>query len=175
MFFLLAFPFQPILEEFDNQDGLRRVYNVISTMELLNSEDMGLDMNEEEQHSARQTIRHVFGCLKRYFETHLVLRARQVRRFNTPSQMGAPGQALRPNTSPFKPIKPSVNEVQEYVKVLMHAIHIHAKWTPVEKFIDLGGISLLLKVIAYSYEWNFSGRYFSLNALKHFLLKDSRF
>ncbi|XP_059475343.1 protein mahjong [Neocloeon triangulifer] len=152
MFFYLAFPFQIILEEFDAQDGLRRVFNVVSTMELLNSDDMGIAMDDEEHHSARQTIRHVFGCLKRYFETHLVLRARQVKRIN------ASGQTFRANTSPFKLIKPTVSEIQEYVKVLMQAMHIHAKWTPVDKFLDLGGVALLLKVIAYTYEWNFSGR-----------------
>ncbi|CAB3371680.1 Hypothetical predicted protein [Cloeon dipterum] len=154
MFFYLAFPFQTILEEFDRQDGLRKVFNVVSTMDLLNKND-GINDDDDEKHAARQTIRHVFGCLKRYFETHLVLRSRQLRRNNIP---GLPGTAIRSNTSVLKPIRPTVEETQECIKALMAAMHIHTKWSPVENFMELGGVTLLLKVLGYTYEWNFSGR-----------------
>lgn len=31
-------------------------------------------------------------------------------------------------------------------------------WLPVEQLLKLGAITLLLKIIAYAYEWNYSGR-----------------
>ena len=33
-----------------------------------------------------------------------------------------------------------------------------SRWLPVNKFMDLGGITLMLKIIAFTYEWNYSGR-----------------
>ena len=33
-----------------------------------------------------------------------------------------------------------------------------SRWPPVNKFMDLGGITLMLKIIAFTYEWNYSGR-----------------
>lgn len=36
---------------------------------------------------------------------------------------------------------------------------IRLRWEPVEKILSLNGIQLMLRVIAYSYEWNYSGRY----------------
>ena len=35
MFFGLAFPFRSILEIFDSNDGLRRLYNTISTLSII--------------------------------------------------------------------------------------------------------------------------------------------
>ena len=35
MFFGLAFPFRSILEIFDNNDGLRRLYNTICTLSIM--------------------------------------------------------------------------------------------------------------------------------------------
>lgn len=34
-----------------------------------------------------------------------------------------------------------------------------AHWPPVDQLLKLGGITLLLKIIAFAYEWNYSGRY----------------
>lgn len=33
-----------------------------------------------------------------------------------------------------------------------------AGWPPVDELMRLGGITLLLQVIAFAYEWNYSGR-----------------
>jgi HIV-1 Vpr-binding protein len=44
------------------------------------SEDRVSVLNEDEQCAARQLIRHVFMCFKRYVETRLTLKAEEVRR-----------------------------------------------------------------------------------------------
>lgn len=33
-----------------------------------------------------------------------------------------------------------------------------SRWPPVNKFMELGGITLMLKIIAFAYDWNYSGR-----------------
>ena len=39
MFFGASFQFRVILELFDNQDGLRRLYNMLGTLSILSSDD----------------------------------------------------------------------------------------------------------------------------------------
>lgn len=110
MFFGLSFQFKIILDEFDNQDGLRKLYNVvsecipfdvylffsrkivfffyriscvqISVLPILGSEDHGL--NDDEECAARQMIRHVSVALKKYMESHLFYKYTQMSRLNEP-------------------------------------------------------------------------------------------
>lgn len=36
---------------------------------------------------------------------------------------------------------------------------LRARWDPVDKFVEQSeGVGLLLRIVAYSYEWNYSGR-----------------
>ncbi|XP_061725437.1 LOW QUALITY PROTEIN: protein mahjong [Cydia pomonella] len=80
MFFGLSFQFRVILEEFDNQDGLRKLYNVISTLPILGSDEEESRVSEDETCAARQIVRHVCVALRRYLEAHLRLRAAHVAR-----------------------------------------------------------------------------------------------
>ena len=68
MFFGASFQFRVILDLFDAQDGLRRLYNMISTLSILSMEDQHELLDDDESHAARQTVRHVCAALKRYFE-----------------------------------------------------------------------------------------------------------
>lgn len=49
--------------------------------------------------------------------------------------------------------------IMEQVTALQELLPIRMRWEPVEKILQLNGITLLLRVIAYSYEWHYSGRY----------------
>lgn len=100
MFFGLTFQFKIILEEFDSQDGLRKLHNVvcieemihfisvcalliflqISTLPNLSSEDSPPIMNEDAECAARQIVRHVCVAYKRYLEAHLYAKVEQIRR-----------------------------------------------------------------------------------------------
>lgn len=44
---------------------------------------------------------------------------------------------------------------------LQDMLPLHASWDPVDKLLKLGGIPLLLRIIAFSYEWNYSGSFSS--------------
>lgn len=38
---------------------------------------------------------------------------------------------------------------------------MHASWEPIDKLVDLNAIELLLRILALSYEWNYSGSFSS--------------
>lgn len=58
----------------------------------------------------------------------------------------------------FQACKSSPEEVQEQIDTLLQHMPFRGHWTPVDQLLKLGGITLLLKVIAFAYEWNYSGR-----------------
>ncbi|CAH2062345.1 unnamed protein product, partial [Iphiclides podalirius] len=147
MFFGLSFQFRVILEEFDHQDGLRKLYNVISTLPILGSDDEESRVSEDETCAARQIVRHVCVALRRYLEAHLRLRAAQVAR-----QQGD----NVPEPPPYKASKSSPEEIQEQIELLQSVAW--SRWAPVDELLELGGVALLLQVVGYAYEWNFNGR-----------------
>lgn len=147
MFFGLSFQFRLILEEFDNQDGLRKLYNVISTLPILSLDEDESRVSEDETCAARQIVRHVCVALRRYLEAHLRLRAAQVARQH--------GDNV-PEPPPYKASKSSPEEIQEQIELLQSVAW--CRWAPVDELVELGGVSLLLQVVGYAYEWNFNGR-----------------
>ncbi|XP_015592149.1 protein mahjong [Cephus cinctus] len=154
MFFGFSFPFKVILEEFDAQDGLRKLYNVISTLPILNIEEEPA-LNDDEECASRQIVRHVAVALKRYMEAHLYLKAEQLQRAENAR---TERDTWQPSLPPYKACKLSSEEVQAKVEVLQELMHIRAVWSPVEELHRLGGITLLLQIIAFAREWNYSGR-----------------
>ncbi|XP_072941245.1 protein mahjong [Epargyreus clarus] len=147
MFFGLSFQFRVILEEFDNQDGLRKLYNVISTLPILGSDEEEARVSDDETCAARQIVRHVCVALRRYLEAHLRLRAAQVAR-----QLGD----NVPELPPYKASKSSAEEIQENIEIVQNAPW--SRWAAVDELLDLGGVTLLLSVVGYAYDWNFNGR-----------------
>ncbi|CAB0012642.1 unnamed protein product [Nesidiocoris tenuis] len=154
MFFGLSFQFQVILEEFDAQDGLRKLYNVISTLPILT--DDSPPMNDDEECSARQIVRQVSVALKRYLEAHLYIRSEQVRRAHL---RDISSEKMHSPTLPsYKACRSSPEQVREQINTLLEFMSFKASWAPVDEFLRLGGINLLLTVIAFAYDWNYSGR-----------------
>ncbi|XP_026725616.1 protein mahjong isoform X2 [Trichoplusia ni] len=147
MFFGLSFQFRVILEEFDHQDGLRKLYNVISTLPILSADEDESRVTEDETCAARQIVRHVCVALRRYLEAHLRLRAAQVARQH--------GDNV-PEPPPYKASKSSPEEIQEQIELLAGVAW--SRWAPVDELLELGGVALLLQVVGYAYEWNFNGR-----------------
>lgn len=156
MFFGLSFQFRVILEEFDAQDGLRKLYNVVSTLPILSIDDAPENINEDEECSARQIVRHVCVALKRYFEAHLYIRSEQLKRahFRDSSEPSK----LTTTLPSYKACKSSPDDVKEQINVLLEYLSFRAQWPPVDNLLRLGGITLLLQIIAFAYEWNYSGR-----------------
>ncbi|XP_012267581.2 DDB1- and CUL4-associated factor 1 [Athalia rosae] len=154
MFFGFSFPFKVILEEFDAQDGLRKLYNVISTLPIL-SIDEDPALNDDEECASRQIVRHVAVALKRYMEVHLYLKAEQLQRAENAR---TERDTWQPSLPPYKACKLSSEEVQTKVEALQELMSVRALWPPVEELYRLGGITLLLQIIAFARDWNYSGR-----------------
>ncbi|XP_066598075.1 protein mahjong [Prorops nasuta] len=154
MFFGFSFPFKAILEEFDVQDGLRKLFNVISTLPILNIEEEPA-LNDDEECASRQIVRHVAVALKRYMEAHLHLKTEQLQRAEN---VRAEKDTWQPSLPPYKACKLSTEEVQAKVEILQELMSIRTVWAPVEELHRLGGITLLLQIIAFAREWNYSAR-----------------
>ncbi|EFA04458.2 Protein mahjong-like Protein [Tribolium castaneum] len=157
MFFGLTFQFKVILEEFDAHDGLRKLHNVISTLSILLPDTDTTQLNEDQECAARQIVRHVCVAYRRYLEAHLNLKVEPIKRsqLRLNEKMAQPPLPAQPS---YKPYKSSPEEVQQNVETLLQYMPFRCHWTPVDQLLKLGGITLLLKIIAFAYEWNYSGR-----------------
>ncbi|XP_076447473.1 DDB1- and CUL4-associated factor 1-like isoform X2 [Babylonia areolata] len=150
MFFTQVFSFRVLLEMFDKRDGLRRIFNMISTLEILNCDPSDSTLSDDQVFSMRQAARHVCGSLKRYFEAHLVIKAEEVRRSHIRSDGTSPLQ----ETPAYKPMKLSSQVVSDSLELLMEFLPVRTQWTPEATFHKLGGVTLLLQLIAMSPSWN---------------------
>uniref|UniRef100_A0A182P1I9 DDB1- and CUL4-associated factor 1 n=1 Tax=Anopheles epiroticus TaxID=199890 RepID=A0A182P1I9_9DIPT len=149
MFFGLSCQFKIILDEFDKQDGIRRLYNVIAVLPLLVVSD-DYQMNEDEEAAERQVIRHVCIALKKYFENHLYYKYIQVTRQQEPS-----GTLTQPV---FKAVKNPPEVISQQITTLQELLPMKAHWAPVDELLKLGGVTLLLRIILLTFEWSYSGR-----------------
>ena len=175
MFFGLTFQFKVILEEFDAQDGLRKLHNVvtihsnfltishnstldqISTLSILLPDTDPAQLNEDQECAARQIVRHVCVAYRRYLEAHLNSKVEPIKRSQLrPNER--PAQPPVPAQPSYKPCKSSPEEIQQNVELLLQHMPFRGHWVPVDQLLKLGGITLLLKIIAFAYEWNYSGR-----------------
>lgn len=147
MFFGLTFQFKVMLEEFDKQDGLRKLYNVISVLSILSNPTEDQNISIDEQNAQRQVIRHVCVTLKKYFESQLF--------YKYTSATKTPNTRINP---PSRALKNPQEIINDQILTLQGIIPVKSYWQPVTEFLNLGGITLFILVIAHSYEWNYSGR-----------------
>lgn len=154
MFFGLTFAFGCIQKLFDEQDGLRKLFNVMSTLDIFVSDSNNSTLSDDQVFASRQAARHVCCALKRYYEAHLAAKAEDLRRSHSRNQGSSP-QLIVP---PYKAARYSNEAVQENIETLLELMPLRMHWKPVDELQKLDGISLLLKLIGMSYEWNYSGR-----------------
>lgn len=103
-------------------------------------------------------MRHVCVSLKKYMESHLFYKYAQMSRLNTatlnpPNNPGGPMPHFAYRAAKYTP-----EMVSEQVRTLQELLHYRARWEPVENVMFLNLVTLLLRIIAYSYEWSYSGR-----------------
>ncbi|XP_044248914.2 protein mahjong isoform X1 [Drosophila takahashii] len=161
MFFSLSFQFKVILEEFDAQDGLRKLYNVISVLKILdpshNDSDNDSDINEDVECASRQMVRHVCVALKRYMEAHFFYKYNSfLCQHNAASS--SPSSNHYFNQNPTVAAKLNFDQLHDQIRTLQEHTSIRAHWQPVDQLMKLGGITMLLRIIAFSYDWVNSGR-----------------
>lgn len=144
MFFGLSFQFKIMLDEFDKHDGLRHLYNVISVLPILSNPPDDNDLSPDEETAERQVVRHVCVAMKKYFESHLFYKYTQATRH--PSTRTA---------IPTRALKNPAEIIDDQIMTLQGLLPMRSNWAPVAEFLQLGGITLFILIIAHSYEWNY--------------------
>ncbi|XP_010874181.3 DDB1- and CUL4-associated factor 1 isoform X2 [Esox lucius] len=149
MFFNISFSFRAVLELFDRQDGLRRLVNLISTLEILNPEDQGALLSDDQIFSSRQTAKHTCMALRRYFEAHLAVKVEQVKQSLQRTEGGAP---IHPQPY-YKACSYTHEQVVEMMEFLIEYGPVRLYWEPAEVFHKLSCVQLLLQLISIACDW----------------------
>ncbi|XP_022647556.1 DDB1- and CUL4-associated factor 1-like isoform X3 [Varroa destructor] len=148
MFLGMAFTYPKFLEYFDAEDGLRRLVNVVSTLDAITNPSINDERhdceNEDKHFASMQTARHVCHSLKKYFEAQLVITAEKLRR-------GADG-AHRDHLLGSKALRLKPEELEETMDFVLNNLPAKSKWHAVDEFISLGGVQLMLKLIMITQE-----------------------
>ncbi|KAM4721194.1 DDB1- and CUL4-associated factor 1 [Rhinophrynus dorsalis] len=149
MFFSICFSFRAVLELFDSQDGLRRLVNLISTLEILNLEDQGALLSDDEIFASRQTGKHTCMALRRYFEAHLAIKVEQVKQSLQRTEGGLP---IHP-PPPYKACTYTREQIVEMMEYLIEFGPAQLYWEPAEVFLKLSCVQLLLQLISIACSW----------------------
>jgi len=76
MFFVYALQFRTVLQRFDQRDGMRRMFNYISTLTILQQTDEGLDdeVSDEHMQQSQATVKNALGAFHSYLSSRLFLK-----------------------------------------------------------------------------------------------------
>uniref|UniRef100_A0A8C7R903 DDB1- and CUL4-associated factor 1 n=1 Tax=Oncorhynchus mykiss TaxID=8022 RepID=A0A8C7R903_ONCMY len=149
MFFSISFSYRAVLELFDRQDGLRRLVNLISTLEILNPEDHAAVLSDDQIFSSRQTAKHTCMALRRFFEAHLAIKVEQVKQSLQRTEGGAP---IHPQPY-YKACSYTHEQVVEMMEFLIEYGPVRLYWEPAEVFHKLSCVQLLLQLISIACDW----------------------
>uniref|UniRef100_A0A3B4XQS5 DDB1- and CUL4-associated factor 1 n=1 Tax=Seriola lalandi dorsalis TaxID=1841481 RepID=A0A3B4XQS5_SERLL len=149
MFFSISFSFRAVLQLFDNQDGLRRLVNLVSTLEILNMENEVSMVSDDQVFSSRQTAKHTCMALRRYFEAHLAVKAEQVKQSLHTSDEGT----IVPQQPFYKAYTYTREQVIEMMEFLIECGPPQLQWEPVEVFYKLSCVPLMLQLISTACDW----------------------
>ncbi|CAK8675992.1 unnamed protein product [Clavelina lepadiformis] len=156
LFFYISFQFPIILKLFDQKNGLRCLLNILSTLPIIRLDE---PPRKEDEDTYRQTARTILTALRKYFEAHLVSKAASMKEI---VQIDKSNQLLQRNTS--KVINCDRENVLEHLDFLLTIDQRNYQtsmspsvslinWTPVQSFLKLEGVSLLLRLIALACDW----------------------
>ena len=136
------------------QDGLRRLYNSLSTLKVHGGPEDTDDIDDDDLFIQRQMIKSALNSLKQYAETHLAIKCEK----EIAAAKEREGYSPEPSRPNWIPYKLDANQVTEKIDTLLKLMHFRARWPPIDEFIKLGGVGLLLKLIVKSYDWFMIGK-----------------
>ncbi|XP_056293219.1 DDB1- and CUL4-associated factor 1-like isoform X2 [Pseudoliparis swirei] len=149
MFFSIAFSFRAVLRLFDRQDGLRRLVNLVSTLEILTAQSEASVMSDDKVFANRQTAKHTCMALRRYFEAHLAVKAEQLKQALHTSDEGT----VVPQQPFYKAYTYTREQVIEMMEFLIECGPPQLHWEPVEVFFKLSCVPLMLQLISAACDW----------------------
>lgn len=150
-----TFFYPVLLKIFDQNDGLRILLNQLSMIEML-----GGQIYDEDNFQKRQVSRQVCIALKRYCETHLVLKARSLLRGNEQLKTEYPNIARMIKTAlpETKSVALDQSLVMEFIGAFLnHAPHSF-NWELVEMMTKYNGIKLLLEFVTQIHNHEHNGK-----------------
>lgn len=158
LFFSFSFSFRVILQLFDKMNGLRCLMNMISTSKIIiNSLNENYDLDEDANRLfIRQTTRTVCAALKKYFEAHLHIKVCSTQKYIPKSKLEH--NIVEP-VSKYKPMVCSREQFFDNLEVMgdfsvnESNFRCFNHWTPLNSFLRLDGIKLMLKVIDIACDW----------------------
>lgn len=115
-------------------------------------------ITEDEIYNKRQYAKHICFALKRYFESHLILKTQSLINSNSHSSFQTSNVVRVANLPPYKPINYDYDMIMEHVEAMLVLVPIRCEWQPVDQLIKYGGAKLLIQYISMSYDWNFNGK-----------------
>jgi len=119
----------------------------------------GAAANEDELVTKKQAVRQVCTALRRYFEAHLVIEAENMRRSALPNSSQSGIRNGLSNTHMYKATHYTQETIYQHVENLLELMPLRLNWKPVDDFLKLGGLKLLISAIAKASSWGqFSGR-----------------
>ncbi|VDO95833.1 unnamed protein product [Soboliphyme baturini] len=161
IFFTFTFMFRPILERFDARDGLRKLYNHISTLSILQDESRARILSDDQIFASRQAVRQVCNALKKYFEAQLSIKFEQLKKKHaSDSKEGssADEHAAANAHSSYKPLKMEPSTIENCVTTMLEIMPMRTTWKAVDVLQRLNGITLLLRIICNASDWYYTGK-----------------
>lgn len=107
--------------------------------------------------ASRQMVRHVCVALKRYIEAHFFYKYNNFLCQHYAAS-SSPSSTHFFSQNPTVAAKLTFDQLHDQIRTLQEHTSIRAHWQPVDQLMKLGGISMLLRIIAFSYDWVNSGR-----------------
>lgn len=144
MFFGMVFRFRAMLDRFDEQDGLRKMLNMLSTLSLFQDvweQDL---LDEPNEVIMWHTVKQVCLSVKNYFEAHLTHKVQNLQRTRTQPQGSVPQQT----PLAYKAVNVTSEVIERNVEYLLENIPFRSRWKPVEQFVSLKGMPLFLQLVA---------------------------
>ena len=183
MFFGVASSYRVFLDLFDEQDGLRSLYNSISVLKILQVDDESSLMTDDEEATQKQVrilfdrifhyvlsfvvkmvllefeqaLRQAAVSFRKYFESHLIVRCEQLSKIRDRSLQSSNSSSSSSSSSSTAASTSSVRShrsqrlvpqgsIWDMIDVVVKLMPFRARWTAVDKFEQLGGITTCLKV-----------------------------
>ncbi|KAL7074468.1 hypothetical protein ACQ4LE_006871 [Meloidogyne hapla] len=172
MFLAYALQFRAILDRFDQRDGLRRLYNYVSTLTILQRNDIDEDdlINDEHYIQSIATIKNAIFAFRTYLSSHVFLKMENMKQR---SQLGRSShhmhyyQGRRVPTIPHaiptiahphsKPMALDEETEKGCIEYLLRTQCMlqphHHNWKPVEDMRVLGVFRLLFTLISKYPDW----------------------
>uniref|UniRef100_A0A183CJT1 LisH domain-containing protein n=1 Tax=Globodera pallida TaxID=36090 RepID=A0A183CJT1_GLOPA len=170
MFLAHALQFRPILDRFDQRDGLRRLYNYISTLTVLQriEEDGSELLNDEHIAQSIVTIKNAVFAFRTYLSSHVFLKMEQIKRshggrhhqlqlgsFRLPTIPSAIPGGSHPYSKPMSLDDETERCCVDYlIKSQCMLQPHHHNWRPIEEMRNLGVFKLLFNLITNYPNWN---------------------